>query len=77
MLRFLRRLGLPLRPPAEDRVSRGARFCSEFVGAAYRVGGVDLRPDLVDAETSPAELVSSPELELVARVLPVADVGSG
>lgn len=73
VLRFLRRLGLPLRPPAEDRVSRGARFCSEFVGAAYRVAGVDLRPDLVDAATSPAELAASHELELVARVVPDAE----
>lgn len=68
-LRFLRRLGLPLRTPAEDRRTRGARFCSELVSAAYREAGLDLRPDLRDAETSPAELVAAPGLELVARLI--------
>lgn len=69
VLRFLRRLGVPTRSPGEDRRTRGARFCSELVSAVYRVAGVDLRPDLRDAETSPAELVASPRLRLVGRLL--------
>lgn len=68
VLRFMRRLGVPTRPPAGDRRDRGARFCSELVSAAYREAGVDLRPDLEDAATSPAELVAAPGLELVARL---------
>lgn len=68
-LRFLRRLGLPLRLPAEDRGTRGARFCSEFVSLVYRMGGIDLRPDLLDAETAPADLVSSPHLTLQFRAM--------
>lgn len=75
-LRFLRRLGIPTRKPAEDRETRGARFCSEMVSATYLRAGVDLRPDLPDSETSPAELVSSPYLELVARLMPVGAVAT-
>lgn len=70
VLRFLRRLGLPTLPPEGDRRDRGARFCSELVSATYRLAGVDLRPDLTDATTSPAELVASPYLELRARLTP-------
>ena len=69
-LRFLRRLGLPMRLPAEDRGTRGARFCSEFVSLVYRMGGTDVRPDLLDAETAPADVVSSPHLTLLFRALP-------
>lgn len=68
--RFLRRLGLPLRPPAEDRSTRGARFCSELVSAVYRQAGRDLRPDLSDAATAPADLVASSCLRLVCRMAP-------
>lgn len=70
ILRFLRRLGIPTLPPVGDRRDRGARFCSELVSATYRLAGVDLRPDLTDATTSPAELVASPYLELRARLTP-------
>lgn len=70
VLRFLRRLGLPTREPVEDRRTRGARFCSELVSAAYRLGGIDLCPGLRDSETSPADLVASERLELVGRVVP-------
>lgn len=66
--RFLRRYGLPLRAPAEDRGTRGARFCSEAVSAIYRAGGIDLRPDMRDAETSPADLVATSKLQLLWRV---------
>lgn len=74
-LRFARRLplvGRAVSAPAEDRASRGNRFCSELVSAAYRVAGIDLRPDLRDEETAPNDIVSSPDLELVARLLPPA-----
>ena len=74
VLRFLRRLGLPTSPPAGDRSDRGARFCSELVSAAYRLGGIDLRPDLTDATTSPADVVASPALEVLGRLMPRAPV---
>lgn len=67
--RFLRRaLRLPFGTPAEDRRTRGARFCSELVSAVYREAGVDLRPDLPDAATDPAALVASPYLRLRGRI---------
>lgn len=49
-----------------DDLSYGNRFCSEFVSAHYRNAGVDLRPDLVDSETSPAELCASAALRFEA-----------
>lgn len=70
VIRFLRRLGVPFRAPVEDRSRRGARFCSEFVSLVYRVGGADLRPDLLDAATSPADLVATSALTLIGRVAP-------
>lgn len=51
-----------------DRLSMGNRFCSEFVSAVYRRAGLDLRPDLPDASTSPAELVKTTLLENEGRL---------
>ena len=70
VLRFLRRLGIPLRAPAPDRRDRGAQFCSELVSAVLRLADRDPRPDLADAATSPADLVASPRLGLMWRMLP-------
>jgi len=65
-LRFLRRhmpwafFWLPRFEP--DSNGYGARFCSAFVSAVHRQAAADPRPDLEDAATSPADLVSSPGL---------------
>lgn len=71
-LRFLRRIGLPTRSPAEDSLGFANRFCSEHVSACFRIAGYDLRHDLADAETAPAEIVRSPRLELRGRLEVVA-----
>ena len=45
--------------PKADSREYGHRFCSELVSAVYCQAGADLRPDLSDARTSPAELVKT------------------
>ena len=40
-------------------------FCSEAVSRAYRLAGLDLRPDIVDRFTLPVDLAKSPHLRRV------------
>jgi len=74
IVRYFRRiirklLGLPLPSVmGDDRVDHGNRFCSEYVSAAYRAAGIDLRPDLVDSLTPPGELVLSRRLRRVLSI---------
>lgn len=59
---------LPQLPALEDSLRDGHRYCSQGASAAWRAIGRDLREDLADEETSPADLVASPQLGLAMRV---------
>lgn len=72
VVRFLRRVGLPLSEPEDDRRDRGARFCSELVSAVLRRAGIDPCPGLRDSETSPADLARSGALRPLWRAAPPA-----
>lgn len=75
--RVLRRwFGLPMPPVRPDTLSDGHRYCSELASAGYRVAGLDPRPDLEDAATSPEDLVRSTAFTEVLVIDPHAQVAA-
>src|SRR5574341_1285390 len=43
-----------------------SHFCSQFVSACFRGGGIDLAPDVADACTSPGSIVRAGQIEMRA-----------
>lgn len=69
VLRFIpRMLGLAIGRAKEDSLTYEPRFCSAFVSAVYRIGGLYLVPGVPDDATDPATLVADPHLELIGKL---------